>query len=193
MVCTENHGMESWLLRLEKVSSSTKRRRRSTSWFEMRLVCNCPLSNWHKIFPIYQVGTIIFFEIYRIWRLESVLIVPDFPSIFFNKTMDCQEIGSAYHNHKTLQVVTWLHRLQLWLWGYSWLDPRSKFFLDLHVVKTWMDGWKNVVIFSAPNWDRICGVFQDGRDGWGKNQRCNCCLEGTALCCIHLKMQTTHT
>ena len=71
------------------------------------------LSNWHKIFPIYQVGTIIVFEIYRIWRLESVLIVLEIPSIFCNKTMDCQEIGNAYHNHKTLQVVTWLHRLQL--------------------------------------------------------------------------------
>ena len=33
-------------------------------------------------------------------------------------------------------------------------------------------GWmaeKNVVeIQMRANWDRICGVFQDGRDGWGK-------------------------
>ena len=36
-------GWISWLLRLEKVSSSTKRRRRSTSWFEMRLVCTWPV------------------------------------------------------------------------------------------------------------------------------------------------------
>lgn len=87
----------------------------------------------------------------------------------------------------------WLGFMQLWLLGplLAW-PKRSKLFFWLHVVKTWMDGWKKRG--RDPNAGKLRpNLWSFSRRTRWMRQKCNCCLEGTALCCIRLKMQRTHT